>query len=124
MSILIDTGPHTVTVYMEEEVTDSRGNKVRRPVDVGVVVTGCLMLPVSSSRGAFPAIDVSQGQRVDATWRFIARVAPLGWWSRLDWTRSGGAPTDLLRLTVLGGPLVHGASDATRHISATMQEER
>jgi hypothetical protein len=124
VSLLLDTGPHTVTVFMEEEVEDSRGNMVRRPVDVGVVVTGCLLTPITSSRGAFPAMDVSQGQRVDATWKLMARSAPLGWWSRIDWHRSGGAPADLLRLTVLGGPLVYGTSRATQHISATLQEER
>lgn len=124
MSILLDHGPHTVTVFMEEESEDSRGNKIRRPATTGVIVEGCLMIPVSSSRGAFPAIDVRQGQRVDASWRFMAREAPLGWWSRIDWYRAGGAPVDLLRLTVLGGPLEHGVSGTSRHISATLQEER
>lgn len=124
MSILLDHGPHTVTVFMEEEVTDSRGNKVRRPSTTGVVVVGCLVIPVASSRGAFPAIDVRQGQRVDASWRLLARSAPVGWWSRVDWRRSGGAPEELIRFTVLGGPLQYSATESSRHVSVTLQEER
>lgn len=84
MSILLDFGPHTVKVYPEVEVMDSRGNPVKRPSDVPVIITGCLMQPLASTRGAFAAIDVTQGQRVDAAWRFMARQAPLGWWSRLE----------------------------------------
>lgn len=113
---LLDNGPHTIKVWVEEEVTDSRGNTVRRPSETPVTVTGCLMFPVASTRGAFPAIDVRQGQRVDAAYRLMAREAPLGWWSRVEWN---GAP-----MTVLGGPLVHKSSDGTRHVSATLQEER
>lgn len=116
MSFLLDHGPHTVKIWMEEEVTDSRGNKVRRPADEPVTVTGCLVHPVASARGAFPALDVQQGQRVDAAWKFLAREAPLGWWSKVEFEGK--------TLTVLGGPLVYGASPATRHISATLQEER
>lgn len=124
MSILLDYGPHTVSLFMEEEVEDSRGNMVRRPMANPVIITGCIVIPVSSSRGAFPAIDVRQGQRVDATWRFMARTAPLGWWSRIEWYRSGGAPEDLLRLTVLGGPLRHGVTGTSGHLSASLREER
>ncbi len=121
---MLDLGPHTVTVFPEEEITDSRGNKTRAPALVGVVVTGVYMHPISSSRGAFPAIDVRQGQRVDATWKLVCRDAPLGWWSRVEWYRAGGAPVDRLVLTVLGGPLLRRSSPRTRHISATLQEER
>ncbi len=121
---MLGHGPHTVTVFPEEEVTDSRGNKVRRPAAVGVVVTGVYMHPISSSRGAFPAIDVREGQRVDASWKLVARDAPLGWWSRVEWTAAGGAPVPLLTLTVLGGPLLRRSSPTTRHVSATLQEER
>jgi hypothetical protein len=124
VSILLDHGPHTVTVFMEEEVTDSRGNSVRKPAVTGVVVTGCLVIPIASTRGAFPAMDVRFGQRVDGAWRLFARTAPLGWWSRIEWAATGGAPTELIKFTVLGGPLYHGASGATRHLSATLQEDR
>jgi hypothetical protein len=121
---LLDNGPHTVTVYLEEEYEDSRGNLLRRPSAVGVTAAGVLMMPVSASRGAIPAIDLTQGQRVDASWRLIARSAPVGWWSRVEWASSGGAPVPLLRLVVLGGPLIRAASAATTHVTVTMREER
>lgn len=117
---LIDNGPHTVRVYPEERVQDSRGNEVRRPSLTPVVVTGCIMQPISSTRGAFPATDVRQGQRVDAAYRLMARAAPLGWWSRVEWV----TPNGTIPMTVLGGPLVHRASDGTTHVSATLQEDR
>jgi hypothetical protein len=117
---LIDNGPHTVRVYPEEQVEDSRGNAVRRPSAIPVVVSGCLMQPMSSTRGAFPAIDVRLGQRVDAAYRLMARTAPLGWWSRVEWD----TPAGTVKLTVLGGPLLHRSSDGTTHVSATLQEER
>lgn len=117
---LIDNGPHTVRVYPEVVGEDSRGNIVRRPSATPVVVTGCLMAPVASTRGAFPAIDVKQGQRIDAAYRLMARTAPLGWWSRVEWD----TPAGTIRMTVLGGPLLHQASDGTTHVSATLHEER
>lgn len=116
MSSLIDHGPHTVEVFLEETVTDSYGNPVRRPSATAVTVTGCLVTPVSSSRGAFPAADVSEGQRVAATFRLLARDAPIGWWSRVIWQGRS--------LSVLSGPLEHVSSDGTRHVSVTLHEER
>jgi hypothetical protein len=120
---MLDHPPHTVTVFPEEEFTDSHGNAGRRPSQTGVAVR-CYMHPISSSRGAFPAVDVRQGQRVDAAWKLVAREAPLGWWSRVVWPAAGGSPVDGLVLTVLGGPLLRRSSATTRHISATLMEER
>lgn len=117
---LIDNGPHTVRVYPEERTTDSRGNEVRRPSDTAVTVGGCMMQPLASTRGAFPAIDVRLGQRVDAAYRLMARKAPLGWWSKVEWD----TPNGTIVMTVLGGPLLHVSSDGTTHVSATLQEER
>ena len=116
MSIILDFGPHTVTIYPEVEVEDSRGNPIKRPATEGIVVTGCLVTPIASTRGAFPAVDVRQGQRIDAAYRFFARDAPLGWWSYLDWQG--------VRMVLLGGPLRYRNSDGTHHISATLREER
>jgi hypothetical protein len=116
MSLMLDFGPHTVVIYPEETVVDSRGNVIRRPSATGVTITGCLMTPLASTRGAFAAISVEQGQRVDAAWRLFARNAPLGWWSRVEFEGKN--------MTVLGGPLVFTTSDGTRHISATLTEER
>lgn len=120
MVALLDNGPHTVRVYPEELVTDTRGNPTRRPSATPVTVTGCLMQPMASTRGAFPAIDVRRGQRVDAAYRLLARTAPLGWWSRVEWD----TPNGTVRMTPLGGPLLHRSSDGTTHVSATLQEER
>ena len=114
---LVANGPHTVKIWIEEEATDSYGNAVRRPrPDSPVTVTGCLVHPISSTRGAFPAIDLRQGQRVDAAWRLLVRDAPLGWWSRVEFNG--------ITMTVLGGPLKYTASTATQHISCTLIEER
>lgn len=117
---LLDNGPHTVRVYPEIRTQDARGNEIRRPSATPVVITGCIMQPMSSTRGAFPAIDVRQGQRVDAAYRLLARRAPLGWWSKVEWDTPNGTVT----MTVLGGPLQHVSSNGTTHVSATLQEER
>lgn len=116
MSFLLDHGPHTIKVWIETETTDSRGNVIRKPADEPVEVTGCIVHPVSSTRGAFPAIDVRQGQRVDAAWRVHARDAPIGWWSKVEF--------DGKIMTPLGGPLVYTSSSGTRHVSCTLVEER
>jgi hypothetical protein len=116
MSLMLDYGPHTVTIYPEETVVDSRGNVVKRPSATGVVITGCLMTPLASTRGAFAAIDVKQGQQVNAAWRLFARNAPVGWWSRVEFNG--------INMTILGGPLYFTTSDGTHHVSATLQEER
>lgn len=120
MSTLIDHGPHTVQIWVDEQATDSRGNPVRVPAVDPVTLTGCVMQPVASARGAFPAIQPAQGQQVDAAWRLMARNAPLGWWSRVEWV-TGGVTR---RFFVLGGPLVYTLSDGSTHVSCTLQEER
>jgi len=120
MSVILDHGPHTVTIYLEETVTDSYGNPLKRPSATGVVVSGCQVTPLSSSRGAFPALSVTQGQRVDNAYRFIARDAPLDWWARVAWHHPDGRDRSM---TVLGGPLLHESSPMTRHVSATLHEE-
>lgn len=118
-------GPHTVTVYLEAGGTDTRGNAIRYPSPQPVVVTGCLVHPVASTRGAFPAIDVRYGQQVDATWKLVCDdLVPLGWWSRVEWAAAGGAPKTLMRLSVLSGPLLRQVTRATSHITCTLQEER
>src|SRR5690349_18688394 len=117
MSATLDHGPHTVTIYLEETVVDSYENRIKRPSATGIVVTGCLVQPLSSSRGAFPALSVTQGQRIDSAYRFTARSAPLGWWSRVIWHHPDGRDRSM---TVLGGPLLYEASPATKHVSATL----
>ena len=113
---LLDSGPHTVTVFLEETVTDSYGNEVKRPSETGVVVTNCWVQPTSAARGSVSAVDVSAGQRATGTYRLIARSAPVGWWSRVEWEGK--------RFAVLGGPLLREYTAATAHISVSLEEER
>jgi hypothetical protein len=114
---MYEHGPHTVTIYLEETYTDSYGAERRRPSETPVVVSGAYMHPVSSARGAFAAVDVRAGQRVDASWKLVCRAdAPLGWWSRVEWRGK--------TFSILGGPLLRQSSPSTTHISCTLQEER
>lgn len=119
---LVDNGPHTVKVYLEEETTDFRDNIIRRPKASGpVTVTGCFMQPVASARGAFAALKVSDGQQVLVAYKLIAANAPVGWWSRVEWIDEDG---NTRKFSVLGGPQVRHFSGLTRHISVTLREER
>lgn len=119
---LVSHGPHTVKVYLEEEATDWRGNVVRRPrADSPVTVRGCFLQPVASTRGAFAALKVNEGQRVDQSYKLIARNAPVGWWSRVEWVDEAGV---LRKFAVLGGPLVRRYNTLIDHMSVTLQEER
>jgi hypothetical protein len=118
---LVNNGPHTVRVWLEEEITDDMGNPVRRPSpDSPVTCRGVFVQPIASTRGAFSAMDVEQGQRVDASHKLIGNNLPVGWWSRVEWTFEGVTKT----FSVLGGPLFRVNSARTRHLSVTLQEER
>lgn len=119
---LVANGPHTIKVYLEEESIDFRGNRIRRPKAGGpVTVRGCHMQPVASTRGAFAALKVNEGQDVSVAYKLIARNAPVGWWSRVEWVDTDGVTR---RFSVLGGPQVRANSALTRHVSVTLQEER
>jgi hypothetical protein len=118
---LLEQGPHTVTVFLEEIVKDFEGNNVRRPSDTGVVVENVFMQPVASARGAFGATKVDGGQHVLAAYKLICKEAPVGWWSRVEWVDGQG---NLRKFGILGGPLRREFSEATRHISVTLREER
>jgi hypothetical protein len=111
---LLDAGPETATVYPEETYTDSRGDVRTRPATEGVTVS-CWMQPMSTLR-LFPSVDATQQQRVYATWRFIARDAPLGVWSRVEWRG--------ISLSVRSGPEPRRYTGATGHVTALLQEER
>lgn len=114
---LVSDGPHTVTVHLEEEVTDWRGDVVRRPrADSPVTVSGCFMQPIASTRGAFSARRVDQGQRVSVAYRLLARTAPVGWWSLVEWEGR--------KFTPLGGPQLREFTPLSAHLSVTLQEER
>jgi len=120
---LLDTGPHTVTIFVEEESTDFRGNVVMRPSTTGVVVTGCWMQPVASTRGAFAALKVTDGQNVSVAYKLICKGSktPVGWWSRVEWTDNLG---NLRKFAVLGGPQARDFTVSTDHVGCTLQEMR
>jgi hypothetical protein len=120
---LPDSGPHTVEIFMEIETEDHRGNIVRIPdEDNPITVRNCWMQPVASTRGAFAALKVDQGQDVMVAYKFIARRAPIGWWSRVEWVD----PLDGRRrkFAVLGGPQQRQYTPASTHVSCTLQEMR
>lgn len=115
MSKILDYGPHTVVVFPEILGTDTYGNPVRYPAFEGVVVTGCQMTPLSSSRGAFSSYDLAEGQKVDQYWQIRARKAPLGNWSRVEW--------EGLKLSPLGAPL-HHTIRGIAHVACSLREAR
>lgn len=105
---LLDHGPHTVTVYPQEPYTDSYGNQTHRPAETGVVVTGCTVTPVTSSR------DPLSDRRLLGGIRLLARYAPLGPWARVEWDGRSYAVEVVHR---------HTASAATSHTVATLAPE-
>lgn len=121
---LLDRGPHTVLIHLEEESTDWRGNIVLRPKENSpVTVTNCWMQPVASTRGAFAALKVDSGQNVSVAYKLIAKGSklPVGWWSRVEWTDNLGVTH---KFSMLGGPLRRDYSKAVDHISCTLAEMR
>jgi hypothetical protein len=77
---LLDAGPHTVTVFPEETVTDSNGNPTKRPSSIGVTITGCLITPNNSSRD-------NNTDHVRADYQLIARALPIGPFARVEYVR-------------------------------------
>lgn len=118
MSQLLDRGPHRVTVYLEETATDSYGTTIRRASPVGVVVSGCILTPTTVETEA-TRLTTTVSQREERTWRFRARTAPMGVWSRVVWHDG----TTERRMHVDSGPVQYGYSSATRHVAATLREE-
>lgn len=121
---LVRNGKHVVTVFVEEETQDFRGNVVKGPSKTGVKITGCMMQPLASTRGAFAALKVSDGQNVAVAFKLLCAPAkaPVGWWVRVEWQ---DPITGLLRkFAVLGGPMPRDFSHATNHLSITLQEMR
>jgi hypothetical protein len=107
---ILHNGRETITVFPEEQTTDSRGNPVWRPSSVGVVVHGVTMTQrASRDRG-------TDELRPGRQYHLLARDVPLGPWSRVEWNGRS--------LAVVDGPLRYTASPQTRHVSAILREER
>jgi hypothetical protein len=100
--------PHIATVYAEESAIDSYGNSIKRASSTGVVVR-CAITPSSSSR------DTNQGGPIDATYRFIARSAPIGSWSRVEWNN--------ITFTVDSVKYFDLTPEST-HVEAVLRQER
>jgi hypothetical protein len=109
MSALLDHGPHTVHVYTEIQAVDSRGNPTRRPADYPVIVSGCLITPVTSRR------DRNTGH-VTMDYTLMARDAPIGPWSRVEFEGR--------QFVVVDGPREYNVSPNTKHVAAILREER
>lgn len=75
-SRLLDKGRETLIVYLEETVTDSLGNPVKRPSGVGVT------LRVTSSEDRSSDAELP-GQVSNKVMRIMARQVPIGSWSRV-----------------------------------------
>jgi hypothetical protein len=112
---LFDTATETVMVFPQEPYTDSSGDTRYRPSQTGVEITRCIVQPMSALK-VFPSLDPTQQQRVYATWRLMARDAPLGVWARVEWRGK--------RFSVRSGPEYRPYSSATSHVTAVLQEER
>lgn len=121
---LLDNGPHAVDIYLEEETTDFRGNPVRQPSKTAVRWSGVWMQTLASTRGAFAARKVDQGQDVSVAFRLIGRAstAPVGWWSRIEW--NDPVTRARRKFAVLGGPQPRDFSAATDHLTVTLTEIR
>jgi hypothetical protein len=74
---VLETLPHTATVFIEETTTNSRGEEVKQPSSTSVEIQ-CLVMPI----GARP--DGSIGQRHEQTYRLVTRAdAPITIHSRV-----------------------------------------
>jgi hypothetical protein len=75
-SRLLDRGSETMTVYLEETVTDSLGNPHKRPSGVGIE------LRVTSSEDRSSDAELP-GQVHNKVMRILARQVPAGTYSRI-----------------------------------------
>lgn len=106
-SRLLDRGSETLTVYTEEWVHDSLGNRVKRPSGVGIDIR------VTSSEDRSADAELP-GQVSNKVIRIMARQVPIGSWSRVIFN---GEEWDLAsppRFTP-------GATKRLRHIEFTIR---
>ena len=106
-SRLLDKGSETLTVYLEETVTDSMGNPVKRPSGIGLTIR----VTTSEDRNSDAELP---GQVSNKVIRVMARQVPIGSWSRVVYA---GEEWDLAsppRFTP-------GATKRLRHIEFTIK---
>jgi hypothetical protein len=106
MSLLDSAAPHVVIVFVEETVTDTHGNTIKRPSATGVEVK-CIVTPQANRPDRVDS-------RADTTMKMIARDAPLGPWSRVEWNDRTFSVEDTR---------FHNVSEQTKHVEAMLREE-
>lgn len=103
---LLDSGWEAIYVYPQTEYTDDEGNRLYGPSATPVPVLAHVQ-PVSSTE------DTTQGQSVETRYRVIARDAPAGPWSQIEWRG--------VRYEVLGEPAEWPAPAHLRHTTAMVR---
>lgn len=103
---LLDSGWETVYVYPQAEYTDDEGNRLYGPATSPVVVPAHVQ-PVASTE------DTTAGQAVETRYRVIARDAPAGPWSQIEWRG--------VRYEVVGEPAVWHSPAHLRHTTAIVR---
>lgn len=104
---LLECPPHTITVFVEETVTDSYNNPLRRPSNVSVEVR-CLVTPLSSQSAARPA------ERPPRRYKVTVRDAPLTLFARVVYNDRSCSVESVIN---------HHDSETTRHVEAVLREE-
>lgn len=108
MSKILDRGLDTIVVFPEITTTDSRGNVVKKPSDIGVTVKGVTMEHIAAER--------TTDGRIHNDYRLFARDAPLAAFCMVEWQGK--------QLTPTGPPRPHTASAGTKHLTIILREVR
>jgi hypothetical protein len=106
-TMILESPPHTIILFVEETVTDSYGNPLRRPSSTSVEVR-CLVMPVASQ------VRERADQRPPRRYKVLVRDAPLTLFSRVIVNNVSHSVE-----SVIG----RHDSPTTRHIEAVIREE-
>lgn len=104
---LLDYGPDVVTVFVEAEVVDDYGNRVKVPSATGVTVRGRWQ-PSTSEESA------DLGQQAHPVYRFVSRTFPGGPFARVEF--------DAESWDVIGVPREHRGSYRTQHVTTYLKQ--
>jgi hypothetical protein len=102
---LLDSGTDVLLVYVEQNVTDGRGNPIRVPAASATPVVGAVH-PVTTEEAT------ALGQTVDTVRSFTGKSFPGGPWARVHW--------DGRDWQVHGEPVFYRRGAATRHVSVIL----
>jgi hypothetical protein len=104
---LLDRGTETVTVFPEEIVTDSDGNKRTRPALIGALVRAVVQ-PISSTANADGGFNTETRYRL----RLITSPNILGAQTQIEWNGK--------RYSILGDAMIYNGSRRTAHVEYVM----